>query len=75
MRLQIVTVLLHIKLIRVFPLFCSVSGDSSKNATEVLTAHVKEISLPDNPDDPHQLITVRRCGVLPARGHQCCARD
>ena len=35
------------------------SGDSSKTATEVLTAHVREISLPDNPD-PHQLITVRR---------------
>ena len=29
-------------------------------ATEVLTSHVREISLPDNPDDPHQLITVRR---------------
>ena len=43
-----------------FPLFCSVAGDSSKTAAEVLTAHVREISLPDNPDDPHQLITVRR---------------
>ena len=58
--IQIVTALLYIKLIRFSFYFCSVAGDSSKTAAEVLTAHVREISLPDHPDDPHQLITVRR---------------
>ena len=52
--IQIVTALLYIKLIRFSLYFCSVAGDSSKTAAEVLTAHVREISLPDHPDDPHQ---------------------
>ena len=47
--LQIITVLLHIKLIRVFPLFCSVSGDSSKTQQLRSWLPMWEISLPDNP--------------------------
>ena len=43
-----------------FCVICSVPGDSSKTASEVLTAHVRTIGLTNNPDYPHQLITVRR---------------
>jgi len=43
-----------------FCVICSVPGDSSKTASEVLITHVRTIGLTNNPDYPHQLITVRR---------------
>lgn len=47
----------------VFCVICSVPGNSSEAASEVLTAHVKTIGLTNNADDPHQLITVRRRNI------------